>query len=314
MRTCIRDRSGISAHPSAPRPHGVVGAGLVERDGTAGAVVWTRTLTWPASPLVGVWVVARPPRVKAAWVVLPTTAAGKVTGVALRDGSGLATATDDGKETLVVESTMSETPSTNTAIAMKKAAVASASGRLIPRSSAPTARSSLIARIIPQKSASGGPGSPTRALPLRPSRRRGRGCTRRTRCGSGPRPRRTRQSYRWSGALTRGMLAQASATGCSLEPTALAPAGRARRPASPQARAPRRAGRLGAEPISLATNERLQACKSRGVGDDSRAPRTGRGRRRVLGCHAHRSGRLVPGLRLPRHTLPSLRAMVALGG
>jgi hypothetical protein len=67
--------------------------------------------------------------------------------------------------TLVVdESTMSETPSTNTPIAMKKAAVASASGRLIARSNAPIARTSLIARIIPQKAANGGSGfSPTRA-------------------------------------------------------------------------------------------------------------------------------------------------------
>lgn len=85
------------------------------------------------------------------------------------------------------------------------------------------------------------------------------------------------------------MLARASATGCSLEPTALAPARRARRPPAPQARAPRRAGWLCATPRSLAAHEHaLQARTSRGPREHARAPRTRRPREERPQASHHR--------------------------
>ena len=45
--------------------------------------------------------------------------AGKLTGAALGEGGGVVTATEDGKETRVVESTMSTTPTRNTPMATR---------------------------------------------------------------------------------------------------------------------------------------------------------------------------------------------------
>src|SRR4051812_29079702 len=94
-------------------------------------------------PVVGF---AAPPRARVACVVVPTTAAGKLTTTALLFGAGAVTVTTAGKLTsaVVVRPTISVIPTMKTPSVRKKAPAASASGRRIRRSSAATTRSSRM--------------------------------------------------------------------------------------------------------------------------------------------------------------------------